>query len=956
MKKFLLTITLITAASSLFAQRVPVPSDFRVVCDSLSSRLKRKTTVESELRVYRVRKRGSSLDIVFTNTLSDYPWHKPLVDWFKSELGSELKGVTTAYSLGRIYTRDDVSIESLSTPEIGSGGTPPSYSFSISDPAERSRNRFIERIGAKKFPKGMTDRYIALWQSHGRYFNEESGEWKWQRAPIHRTIEDLYTQSYVLPFLIPMLENSGAYVMTPRERDTQWREYIIDNDRAFPGERDGLVRKSGFYSERGDWEEAGIGFADIKKTYKFSDNPFRSGTAKMVSCNGKTANASASWTPDIEERGHYAVYVSYSTLDNSSTAACYTVNHMGGKTEFRVNQNIGGGTWVYLGTFEFDKGTGGNITLDNRGATGQSVTADAVKIGGGMGKLERGGSTSGLPSYLEGAHYWMQWAGTDSTITRHWDTDYTNDFASRGAWTEMMKEEKGVPFDLSFAFHSDAGITPNDSTIGTLAIYSFLWEGKRKFKDGRSRMTSRLLAEYVQDQVVDDIRSDFDPQWNRRELWDRSYSESRTSGVPGMILELLSHQNFADMRLGLDPSFRFTVSRAVYKGMLKTLSAFYKTPYTVQPLPVNNFSAKLSGNGSVTLNWKPTHDSKEPTAEPTSYFIYTRIDGGAFDAGSEIKGTEVQMTITPGHIYSYKVVACNDGGLSFPSEILSVGKPERGNGQEITIVNNFTRVSAPAWVEMPDYAGFDSRIDNGVPYINDISFIGDNYEFRRSAEYVDDDYPGFGASLLDHAGEIVAGNSFDYPYVHGKALLSLGYSFSSMSSDAFCESGTQTNLVDLICGKQKTTRIGNGTVPDKYEVFPEKLRTALIDFTSGGGDLLVSGCNIGSDGSAVGFTEQLFGFKCKTPMGTGSGRIGKFDFYNQPNSEEYCVECPDAIFPANSRAHTMLKYKGSNLSAAVVFNAGKYRTVSIGVPIETVKSEKDREALIRMSLQALRTN
>ena len=34
----------------------------------------------------------------------------------------------------------------------------------------------------------------------------------------------------------------------------------------------------------------------------------------------------------------------------------YLVFHNGGVTEFKVNQQIGGGTWVYLGTFEFDKG------------------------------------------------------------------------------------------------------------------------------------------------------------------------------------------------------------------------------------------------------------------------------------------------------------------------------------------------------------------------------------------------------------------------------------------------------------------------------------------------------------------------------------------------------------------------------------------------------------------------
>ena len=44
------------------------------------------------------------------------------------------------------------------------------------------------------------------------------------------TTEDLFTQSFVLPYVIPMLENAGAVVYTPRERDTQKNEIIVDND------------------------------------------------------------------------------------------------------------------------------------------------------------------------------------------------------------------------------------------------------------------------------------------------------------------------------------------------------------------------------------------------------------------------------------------------------------------------------------------------------------------------------------------------------------------------------------------------------------------------------------------------------------------------------------------------------------------------------------------------------
>ena len=59
--------------------------------------------------------------------------------------------------------------------------------------------------------------------------------------------------------------------------------------------------------------------------------------------------------PDIPEAGEYAVYVSYQTLPGSVSDAKYLVFHNGGVAEFKVNQQIGGGTWVYLGTFTLTK-------------------------------------------------------------------------------------------------------------------------------------------------------------------------------------------------------------------------------------------------------------------------------------------------------------------------------------------------------------------------------------------------------------------------------------------------------------------------------------------------------------------------------------------------------------------------------------------------------------------------
>ena len=149
---------------------------------------------------------------------------------------------------------------------------------------------------------------------------------------------------------------------------------------------------------------------------------------------------------------------------------------------------------------------------------------------------------------------------------------------------------------MALAFHTDAGVLKNDSIIGTLGIFTETnGNGLTVFENGISRMASRDLTDMVQTQISEDIRRTFAPEWTRRGLWNKSYSESRVPEVPTMLLELLSHQNPADMRYGHDPRFRFTVSRAIYKAVLKYITHNNGQKYVVQPLPVEQFSGRFSG-------------------------------------------------------------------------------------------------------------------------------------------------------------------------------------------------------------------------------------------------------------------------------------------------------------------------------------------------------------------------
>jgi len=52
------------------------------------------------------------------------------------------------------------------------------------------------------------------------------------------------------------------------------------------------------------------------------------------------------------------------------------------------------------------------------------------------------------------------------------------------------------------------------------------------------------------------------------------------------------------------------------------------------------------------------------------------------------------------------------------------------------------------------------------------------HEFRRVIPWMDDDAAGFGDSNADYETTEIAGNTFDYPYVHGQGLPKRGIRLS----------------------------------------------------------------------------------------------------------------------------------------------------------------------------------
>lgn len=887
----------------------------------------------------------------------------PFREYNVSELYASIAPLFPNASKIVILTRD-TDIESL-IPEYDRKGRPNKkrlYSIKESKyPLTRSLSTPHE------IKNGLQNRHIALWQSHGLYYAQTAHRWEWQRARMFGTVEDLFTQSFVLPYLTPMLENAGATILIPRERDTQIHEIIIDNDRSTPGseykELDGEKAWS-------DGEKAGFGH--IQATYTNGENPFTQGTYRQTVTQRKGKESLIEWIPEIPESGNYAVYASYQSFPNSTEQALYTIHHAGGETTIAVNQTMGGGTWIYLGNFKFTAHEQAHerIVLTNQSnKSGKIITADAIKIGGGMGNIARSplespypieAETSGYPRFTEAARYWLQWAGIPDSIYSKsaFRNDYQDDIYARPQWVNYLKEQTHIPIDMAFAFHSDAGTTPDDSIIGTLGIYM------SKSNDGiytnrKSREIARDLTDMIQTQILSDVRKVYNPQWSRRGMWNQSYIEARIPDVPTMLLELLSHQNFADMRYGLDPRFRFLICRAIYKGMLRYICFQNKQEPIVQPLPPDRLYTELVETNKVRIGWKAVQDTLEESASPTAYILYSRKDSGGFDNGTLVKGEEIILPIETGIIHSYKVAAVNKGGISFPSEIVSVYRSPKGEKDKtVLIVNGFDRISGPASFESTadSLAGFLYAVDRGVPYLNDIAFIGDQFEFRRTATWNSNDNNGHGDSYNNYAGQVIAGNTFDYPFIHGQAMAETGYSFVSCSHKSLAEGVVKPDtypIIDLILGKQR------------QPVITPVLQDTLRSYLAQGGNLLVSGTNLFSDswGNAQDrtFVEEVLKGKlasrnaskegivnsCASPYGYINGR---YTFRTRPNPICYSIESVDGVLPADKLAHTILRYPENNIGAGIVYE-GKYRTCSLGFPFEALQTPSERNRLMESILR-----
>lgn len=843
-------------------------------------------------------------------------------------------------------------------------------------------NQLVKEPIKGDFPKGLSGRHIALWHSHGYYYEPKLDRWEWQRARCFGNVEDIGNMPYVVKYLTPMLENAGAVVLNPRERDIQRQKYVVDNDA--PNRDGGIIRQGVWKTEKGGYRH--------KNVLTENDNPFRMGS-HLEAKTSRKGSSTVTYKPHIafSKKGNYAVYISWSSDKQNVSDVSYKVFHTGGVSEFTVNQKMFGATWQYLGTFTFDSQNAA-VVVSNKSHEKGVVTTDAVRFGGGMGIVARrptpenikhssnGSSpmmhaavpddyewkTSGMPSYLEGARYYLQAAGMpDSVYSRtKQQNDYNDDYQSRPYWVNYLKKHR-VPIDLALAFHTDAGITPNDSIVGTLAIYS---TKNGNFSDGRSRQLSGIIGNLIQSQICSDIQRLHNSKWTKRPLKDAAYSEATVPDCPTVLIELLSHQNLADMVYGLDPRFRFTVARAAYKGIVRYLNG---AEAPIQPLAPSSFAIEKTGDKRVRLSWKNTNDPLEPTANAARYRIYMRSDDNGWSPKfKETNNESIEIELPEwGHRYAFSVTGVNEGGESLPSEELSACL-FHNEQKPALIVNAFTRLSAPRTFDYGDKAGLEWWEDEGVADGLEPSFLGYQHNFNRNDPWTDDDNSGWGSSGVEWWGNVIHGNTHDFPSVQGRSYQKLGVSYVSASRTAFENSSSldQYRFIDVLFGEQRAVSSFREE-RDTFAVFTPKMIVSLDKALASNVPLVVSGAYIGTDmverkdTIAIKFASEKLGYTWRANHASTSGEVyatdnakpyfrGSWHFGSGQltpdilNGSSIRIEAPDAIEPSK-RGVRIMRYIDTQTSAATLLRSNGSKVVAFGFPLEAIVSDNAKTILMK---------
>ena len=770
----------------------------------------------------------------------------------------------------------------------------------------------------------LSHRNVYVSQGHG--FTWTVTEW-WERWATQRgntwgIVEDFVNAEAINQYLVRYLRNAGATVFTVREADMQPRWVIVDDG-------DGQDHPAnGTYAESGDFATSTApGYANFQAPYPSGVNPMTLGASRYAYTTAQPT-ALASWTPAIPAAGDYAVYVSYAASPNRSRNAHYVVRHAGGETPYFVDQTVHGSTWFLLGTHYFHEGydpATASVTLhsDSDEKIGETVvSADAVRFGGGLGVIARGtgtgiadGPTSGRPRWEECSRYAAQFNGAPEEVYDYSSGDNKDDVGTRSryaAWQHEAGEDA-----VFVSWHTNA---PNPGVGTSTYVYGpnepngdYIFTGTEG---------SDVLAEFLHNEIVQDIRNGYDEGWTDRGIrsaWFGELNPSHNDEMPAALVEVAFHDTESDCLKLQDPGFRQLTARAFYQAIVR----YFAWQDGIEPLflpePPAGIAIETTGAGTARLSWlpSPVDDLELGGHAAQSYRVYGSLNGRAFDDGVDV-GNVLSWDVSflePQVTYYFRVSAANDGGESFTTPVVAVRQDAFGQKGAL-VVGAFDRLDRHAQIT-EDLAPWDLDVVNRMflPRMNRYDYI------------------------IEHGAALAANMMpFDSAWHHAQLPLDLLLSYS---------------LIDWACGEESTEL-------ESLSTTEQELLAAVLQQ---GGRILVSGAEIGWDlvEQGTAFDQASFSslfqaqyladdaesYSVVLPSGLSftidDGTLGTYD-----------VDYPDVIGPIG-QATAIGHYDGDPaLPAGTAYRlTNGAGAVLLGFPLEAVQPAGARSALLEELLELL---
>jgi N-acetylmuramoyl-L-alanine amidase len=719
-----------------------------------------------------------------------------------------------------------------------------------------------------------------VWLSPGHGWENVGSGFTTQRGTTSFLVEDFVTAESIDYYLMGYLYNAGANVWSVRERDVNTNEIIVDND----------IPSSG-YSETGTWTNgAATGYGGT----------YRVATADV------TETATASFVPNVTQSGLYWLSVRCVAGVNRATDVSFKVIHSGDTSLVKVNQELHGETWVYLGQFYFTSGSLNKIILSNISLeTGQAIIADAVRLGGGIGTTPDCQFTtqaaSNRPRFEESARQYALFQGYPTC---------TGDVTVRPIYAEYEMQKGGFQEQnnsIYVSVHTNAGGGTGTETYR----YNGLGAGQPFITLG-----STELRGYIHNQVVADIRVLWNPTWADRGVKQENFGELRPlATMPGILLELAFHDRTEDAAALRHPEFRRIAARAIYNGIVKFFNNRDGIPLTFLPEQPTNVVAKNVGSNSIQVSWVAPVSGGAYGDAATGYKIYVSSNGKSFKDGIAVTGNSFTFNGNPATIYYFKVTATNAGGESFSSSVVAAKTPRLGSTSvPYLIVDGFDRLDASALI---------SRTESATLGIVRRMFL------ERMNRY---DY------IIEHAQTLGACNP--------------NIAFDGCQNEAV-SSGTVVlgnyTAVDWFTGEESTA---------DRSVDPTE--SALIKtYLNARGNLLISGAEIGWDigraasanydadfynnylrATYVNDDANTYDFTGTTVL--FNGQNGTFD--NGTNGY-FDVDFPDRVL-SNAGSTIALNYVGGTADGAAIGYQGAYKSLYFAFPFEAITSASVRNNLM----------